>query len=136
MNPLAKLLTEAIKQAEQERVTYEEKIKGLNQTILAYQTALNHAKEAIFSSNKKSRNVRFQSSPRQLVAHILKNEPNRWFSTNEITRQTMELDNQPVDDSLPRLHLQTIHSTLNHLVKQSLVEKKLEGKTCYWRLHR
>lgn len=40
----------------------------------------------------------------------------------------MELDNQPIDDSLPRLHLQIIHSTLNHLVKQSLVEKKLEGK--------
>ncbi|STO54224.1 Uncharacterised protein [Canicola haemoglobinophilus] len=53
MNPLAKLLTEAIKQTEQERAKYEEKIKGLNQTILAYQTALNHAKETVFFTKQE-----------------------------------------------------------------------------------
>ena len=134
MNALEKLLIEEISLAEQERAEFEAKIKGLNQKILDYRTVLNHSRDSDFSLSKKSRNVRFQSSPRQLVAHILKKRPEKWFHTNEITLQALKLDNQPIDNGVPRLHLQTMHSTLNHLVKHSLVEKKVEGKTCYWRL--
>ncbi|WP_301099446.1 transcriptional regulator [Otariodibacter sp.] len=134
MNTLEKLLIEEISLAERERDQCEAKIKGLNQKILDYRTALNHARDSDFSLNKKARNIRFQSSPRQLVAHILKKQPEKWFHTNEITLQALKLDNQSTDNGVQRLHLQTIHSTLNHLVKHSLVEKKLEGKICYWRL--
>ncbi|MFX0790882.1 hypothetical protein ABEL50_20805 [Escherichia coli] len=79
MNALEKLLIEEISLAEQERAEFEEKIKGLNQKILDYRTALNHARDSDFSLSKKSRNVRFQSSPRQLVAHILKSNLKNGF---------------------------------------------------------
>lgn len=72
MNALEKLLMEEISLAEQERNECEAKIKGVNQKILDYRTALNHARDSDFSLSKKARNSRFQSSPRQLVAHILK----------------------------------------------------------------
>jgi hypothetical protein len=65
-------MIEELSLAEQERAEFEEKIKGLNQKILDYQTALNHARDSDFSLSKKSSNVRFQSSPHQLVAYILK----------------------------------------------------------------
>ena len=71
-------------------------------------------------TSKKSRNIHFQSSPRQLVAHILKKQSEKCFHTNEMTLQALKLDNQPIDKGIPRTH-----STLNHLVKHSLVEKKL-----------
>lgn len=69
----------------------EEKIKGLK--ILDYQTALNHGRDSGFSLSKKSSNVRFQSSPRQLVAHILKKQHKKCFHTNEITLQAFKIDN-------------------------------------------
>ena len=67
MNALEKLLIEEISLAEQERAEFEAKIKGLNQKILDYRTALNHARDSDFSLSKKSRNVRFQSSQRQSI---------------------------------------------------------------------
>ncbi|WP_009875594.1 ribonuclease E/G [Actinobacillus pleuropneumoniae] len=49
MNALEKLLMEEISLAEQERNECEAKIKGLNQKILDYRTALNHARDSDFS---------------------------------------------------------------------------------------
>lgn len=76
-----------------EKLLIEEKIKGLNQKTLDYQTALNHARDSDFSLSKKSSNVCFQSSPRQLVAHILKKQHEKCFHTNEITLQAFKIDN-------------------------------------------
>ncbi|EEX50995.1 hypothetical protein [Pasteurella dagmatis] len=54
MNALEKLLIEEISLAEQERAEFEAKIKGLNQKILNYRAALNHARDSDFSLSKKS----------------------------------------------------------------------------------
>lgn len=76
-----------------EKLWIEEKIKGLNQKTLDYQTALNHARDSDFSLSKKSSNVCFQPSARKLVTHILKKRHEKCFHTNEITLQAFKIDN-------------------------------------------
>ena len=133
MKTLERLLTDEIRMAEHEKAELEEKIKQLNQKILAYKTAQNYAR-GVVALHKRARYGRFQQSPRQLIAHILKTQPEKWLHTDEITLQVMELDSQSVENGVLTSHRQSIHSILNNLAKHALIDKKLKGYRCYWRV--
>ena len=87
--------------------------------------ALNHAKvrkNCLYLQNPKFRNLRFQTSPQQLIAQVLKQEPSKWLSVKEITYLAMKLDGQEIEEVIPYKQSQTIACTLNYLKYKSLVE--------------
>lgn len=53
---------------------------------------LEHVQRGLNLNGRKARNIRFHSSPQQLIATILKREPQKWLNRKDITRQAMELD--------------------------------------------
>ena len=138
---LSKALIAAIAECEQEGEELEKKIalleqqlKDIYQKLADYRTALNHTKNTPFSTGKKARNARFITSPQKLVANILKSQPDKWLTTNEITHQAMKLDGQKIGHTLPNPQTQTVYTVLQYLMKKGLVEKGwIEGK-CHWRL--
>lgn len=137
-------LEEEIALIEEEKKEIANQIKQLNKTLkdveqklLDYRVVLNHAKSHQNQSqpaNPKFRNLRFQTSPQQLIAQILKQEPSKWLNVREITRQAMKLGGQEVEDALPYKQSQTIACSLNYLDNKSLVEKRLIEGTVHWRL--
>lgn len=141
---LAQALEEEIESIELEKKEIATQIKQLNkalkeadQKISDYRVALNHAKgrqEPSLPSNPKFRNLRFQTSPQQLIAQVLKQTPSEWLSTKDITREAMKLDGQTIGEDLPYPQLQTIACTLYYLKDKSLVEKCTTDKVIYWRL--
>ena len=111
-------------------------LKEAEQKISDYRAALNHAKarqDSYLPSNPKYRNLRFQTSPQQLIAKILKQASSKWLSTKDITRQAMELDGQVVKEKIPYKQSQTIACTLNYLENKSLIEKCLMHDMVHWR---
>lgn len=141
---LENALEEAIEEIETEKKEIAAKIKqlhkelkDLDRKISDYRVALNHAKgreEPPLPSNPKFRNLRFQTSPQQLIAQVLKQTPSKWLSAEEITRETMKLDGQSVGEDLPYPQLQTITYTLYYLREKLLVENCSRNKVIYWRL--
>ena len=141
---LENALEEAIEEIETEKKEIAAKIKqlhkelkDLDRKISDYRVALNHAKgreEPSLPSNPKFRNLRFQTSPQQLIAQVLKQTPSEWLSVKDITREAMKLDVQAVGEDLPYPQLQTITCTLYYLKDKSLVEKCTIDKVIYWRL--
>ncbi len=63
-----------------------------NKVISEYQVVLEHVQRGLNLHGRKARNIRFHSSPQQLIATILKREPQKWLNRKDITRQAMELD--------------------------------------------
>ena len=141
---LVQALEEEISSVELQKKEIEAQIEELNkslkeaeQKISDYRVALNHAKEhqnRYLLANPKFRNRRFQSSPQQLIAQILKENVSIWLSTKDITRQAMKLDEQQVKEKIPYKQSQTIACTLNYLKYKSLVEKCLIDNSQHWRL--
>lgn len=138
---LAKALAAAIAECEQEGEELEKKIallehqlKDVYQKLADYRTALNHTKNTPFSTGKKAKNARFLASPQELIAHILKQRPEEWLSTNEITHQAMKLDGQKIGHTLPTPQTQTIYTILRYLMDKGLVEKRWIEEKCHWRL--
>ena len=92
---LENALEEAIEEIETEKKEIaaqikqlHKELKDLERKISDYRVALNHAKgreEPSLPSNPKFRNLRFQTSPQQLIAQVLKQEPSKWLSVKEIT---------------------------------------------------
>ena len=141
---LENALEEAIEEIETEKKEIAAKIKqlhkelkDLDRKISDSRMALNHAKGRegpSLPSNPKFRNLRFQTSPQELIAQVLKQEPSKWLSVKEITYQAMKLDGQEIEEVIPYKQSQTIACTLNYLKYKSLVEKCLIDNSQHWRL--
>ena len=141
---LENALEEAIEEIETEKneiaaqiKQLHKELKDLDRKISDYRVALNHAKgreESPLPSNPKFRTLRFQTSPQQLIAQVLKQEPSKWLSVKEITYLAMKLDGQEIEEVIPYKQSQTIACTLNYLKYKSLVEKCLIDNSQHWRL--
>ena len=141
---LENALEEAIEEIETEKKEIaaqikqlHKELKDLDRKISDYRVALNHAKgreEPPLPSNPKFRNLRFQTSPQQLIAQVLKQEPSKWLTVKEITYQAMKLDGQEIEEVIPYKQSQTIACTLNYLKYKLLVEKCLIDNSQHWRL--
>ncbi|WP_109059940.1 hypothetical protein [Aggregatibacter aphrophilus] len=141
---LVQALKEEIAAIELEKKEIDNQIKQLDKAykeaikkISDYRVALNHAKgpqSPPLLKTPKPKNLRFQTSPQQLIAQVLKQTPSEWLSVKDITREAMKLDVQAVGEDLPYPQLQTITCTLYYLKDKSLVEKCTIDKVIYWRL--
>ena len=141
---LVQALKEEIAAIELEKKEIDNQIKQLDKAykeaikkISDYRVALNHAKgpqSPPLLKTPKPKNLRFQTSPQQLIAQVLKQTPSEWLSVKDITHEAMKLDVQAVGEDLPYPQLQTITCTLYYLKDKSLVEKCTIDKVIYWRL--
>lgn len=105
-----------------------------NRIIAEYEIVLRHVQSGLSPNERKPRNVHFHSSPQQLIATILKREPQKWLNRKDIARQAMELDGQEVGDKVPLPQLQSIAGALSALRGKELVEKSIINREDYWRL--
>lgn len=71
-----------------------------NGIIAEYEIVLRHIQNGLFLNERKQRNIHFHSSPQQLIATILKREPQKWLNRKDIAHQAMELDGQEVGETL------------------------------------
>lgn len=102
-----------------------------NKVISEYQVVLEHVQRGLNLNGRKPRNIRFHSSPQQLIATILKREPQKWLNRKDITHQAMELDEQEVGEKSPSVQLQSIAYALSTLKRKDLVEKCTMNKEDY-----
>ena len=105
-----------------------------NGIIAEYEIVLRHVQSGLFPNERKPRNIHFHSSPQQLIATILKREPQKWLNRKDIARQAMELDGQEVGEKVPSPQLQSIAGALSTLKRKELVEKCTINREEHWRL--
>lgn len=112
-----------------------EKIDTLTQSleIMQGQASIDEFNTELFVYVTRSR--RFKGNLRKIIIQLMKADPNRYFTVNELTQLALKYDNQP-DTSITDGHTVSVRGALKHWLDKGIVERyALSVTDVKWKLN-